>query len=78
MWHEARRSERKVHAMMDAAKKRAEKRAERRRGIGGGTGDLQEALRVMGTPCKLHRDSAVHAAAENLQGLSVPLLLCLR
>ncbi|ONL98721.1 Splicing factor arginine/serine-rich [Zea mays] len=69
MWHEARRSERKVHDLMDAARRRAQRRAvylARRRG------DPQQALQVSGTRCRVHRDDALYQATEDQQGLCVP------
>lgn len=66
MWHEARRSERKVHDLMDAARRRAQRRAvylARRRG------DPQQALQVSGTRCRVHRDDALYQATEDQQGL---------
>ena len=69
MWHEARRSERKVHDLMDAARRRAQRRTAylaRRRG------DPQQALQVSGTRCRVHRDDALYQATEDQQGLCVP------
>ena len=69
MWHEARRSERKVHDLMDAARRRAQRRAAylaRRRG------DPQQALQVSGTRCRVYRDDALYQATEDQQGLCVP------
>ncbi|OEL30140.1 hypothetical protein BAE44_0008841 [Dichanthelium oligosanthes] len=66
MWHEARRSERKVHDLMDAARRRAQRRAAylaRRRG------DPQQALQVSGTRCRVYRDDALYQATEDQQGL---------
>ncbi|KAK3151831.1 hypothetical protein QOZ80_3AG0251210 [Eleusine coracana subsp. coracana] len=66
MWHEARRSERKVHDIMDAARRRAQRRAAylaRRRG------DPQQAIQVSGTRCRVHRDNALYQATEDQQGL---------
>ncbi|XP_050373365.1 uncharacterized protein LOC126790932 isoform X2 [Argentina anserina] len=66
MWHEARRSERKVHDMMDAARKRAQRRAvflAKRRG------DPQQAIQVVGSRCRLYRDDGLYQAAEDQQGL---------
>ncbi|XP_062211472.1 uncharacterized protein LOC133912643 isoform X2 [Phragmites australis] len=66
MWHEARRSERKVHDLMDAARRRAQRRAAflaRRRG------DPQQALQVTGARCRVHRDDALYQATEDQQGL---------
>lgn len=69
MWHEARRSERKVHDLMDAARRRAQRRAvylARRRG------DPQQSLQVVGTRCRTHRDDGLYQAAQDQQGLYVP------
>ncbi|XP_019195528.1 PREDICTED: CLK4-associating serine/arginine rich protein isoform X3 [Ipomoea nil] len=66
MWHEARRSERKVHDMMDAARKRAQRRAiylAKRRG------DPQQSIQAIGSRCRIHRDDAVYQATEDQQGL---------
>ncbi|KAK6258518.1 hypothetical protein SCA6_012992 [Theobroma cacao] len=66
MWHEARRSERKVHDMMDAARKRAQRRAiflAKRRG------DPQQSIQVIGSRCRIHRDDALYHASEDQQGL---------
>eukprot|EP00897_Mesotaenium_endlicherianum_P004672 jgi/Mesen1/4232/ME000022S03525 len=66
MWHEARRSEKKVHEMMDLSKKRAERKAQflaRRRG------DPNQTLRVVGLKCKVHHDVALYQATEEQQGL---------
>ncbi|XP_076946720.1 uncharacterized protein LOC143618356 isoform X2 [Bidens hawaiensis] len=66
MWHEARRSERKVHDMMDAARKRAQRRAvylAKRRG------DPQQSIQVSGSRCRLYRDDGLYQAAEDQQGL---------
>ncbi|XP_022751270.1 CLK4-associating serine/arginine rich protein-like isoform X3 [Durio zibethinus] len=66
MWHEARRSERKVHDMMDAARKRAQRRAiflAKRRG------DPQQSIQVIGSRCRIHRDDALYHATEDQQGL---------
>jgi hypothetical protein len=74
MWHEARRSERKVHDLMDAARRRAQRRAAylaRRRG------DTQQALQVSGTRCRVHRDDTLYQATEDQQGLCVPASLYL-
>jgi hypothetical protein len=68
MWHEARRSERKVHDLMDAARRRAQRRAAylaRRRG------DPQQALQVSGTRCRVHRDDALYQDTVDQQGLCV-------
>ncbi|KAH7427728.1 hypothetical protein KP509_10G057000 [Ceratopteris richardii] len=66
MWHEARRSERKVHDMMDAARRRAERRAlylAKRRG------DPQQSLKLVGTRCRVHHDPALYQATQDQQGL---------
>ncbi|PQP94987.1 hypothetical protein Pyn_01140 [Prunus yedoensis var. nudiflora] len=66
MWHEARRSERKVHDMMDAARKRAQRRAvflAKRRG------DPQQSIQVVGSRCRLYRDDGLYQASEDQQGL---------
>lgn len=69
MWHEARRSERKVHDMMDAARKRAQRRAvylAKRRG------DPQQSIQVIGSRCRTYRDDGLYQATEDQQGLYVP------
>ncbi|KAL3676389.1 hypothetical protein R1sor_026337 [Riccia sorocarpa] len=66
MWHEARRSEKKVHELMDAARKRSERRAlflAKRRG------DPHQSLRVVGTRCRMHHDAALYQATQEQQGL---------
>lgn len=66
MWHEARRSEKKVHEIMDAARRRAQKRAiflAKRRV------DPQQTLRVVGTRCRVHHDATIYQATEDQQGL---------
>ncbi|XP_065028378.1 uncharacterized protein LOC135651825 isoform X2 [Musa acuminata AAA Group] len=66
MWHEARRSERKVHDMMDAARKRAQRRAvylAKRRG------DPQQLVQVTGARCRVYRDDGLYQAAQDQQGL---------
>ncbi|KAG8642614.1 hypothetical protein MANES_12G106800v8 [Manihot esculenta] len=66
MWHEARRSERKVHDMMDAARKRAQRRAvylAKRRG------DPQQSIQVIGSRCRTYRDDGLYQATEDQQGL---------
>lgn len=66
MWHEARRSEKKVHEIMDAARRRAQKRAiflAKRRV------DPQQTLRITGTRCRVHHDATVYQATEDQQGL---------
>ncbi|KAL8477177.1 hypothetical protein ACS0TY_029468 [Phlomoides rotata] len=66
MWHEARRSERKVHDMMDAARKRAQRRAiylAKRRG------DPQQSIQAVGSRCRIYRDDALYQATEDQQGL---------
>ena len=64
MWHEARKSERKVHDLMDAARRRAQRRAAylaRRRG------DPHQSLQVSGARCRVHRDDALYQATEYQQ-----------
>lgn len=66
MWHEARRSERKVHDMMDAARKRAQRRAvflAKRRG------DPQQSIQVIGSRCRMYRDDGLYQATQDQQGL---------
>ncbi|XP_071705478.1 uncharacterized protein [Rutidosis leptorrhynchoides] len=66
MWHEARRSEKKVHDMMDAARKRAQRRAvylAKRRG------DPQQSIQVSGSRCRVYRDDGLYQATEDQQGL---------
>ncbi|XP_065873671.1 uncharacterized protein [Euphorbia lathyris] len=66
MWHEARRSERKVHDMMDAARKRAQRRAvylAKRRG------DPQQSIQVIGSRCRTYRDDGLYQATQDQQGL---------
>lgn len=66
MWHEARRSEKKVHEIMDAARRRAQKRAiflAKRRV------DPQQTLRITGTRSRVHHDATVYQATEDQQGL---------
>ncbi|KAL3646285.1 hypothetical protein CASFOL_011465 [Castilleja foliolosa] len=66
MWHEARRSEKKVHDMMDAARKRAQRRAiylAKRRG------DPQQSIQAVGSRCRIQRDDALYQATEDQQGL---------
>ncbi|KAK4766802.1 hypothetical protein SAY87_008444 [Trapa incisa] len=66
MWHEARRSERKVHDMMDAARKRAQRRAvflAKRRG------DPQQSIQVVGSRCRTYRDDGLYQATQDQQGL---------
>lgn len=66
MWHEARRSERKVHDMMDAARRRAQRRAvylAKRRG------DPQQSIQVLGSRCRMYRDDGLYQATEDHQGL---------
>ncbi|XP_057961696.1 uncharacterized protein LOC131153415 isoform X2 [Malania oleifera] len=66
MWHEARRSERKVHDLMDAARKRAQRRAvflAKRRG------DPQQSIQVIGSRCRLYRDDGLYQATQDQQGL---------
>ncbi|KAG9451000.1 hypothetical protein H6P81_010965 [Aristolochia fimbriata] len=66
MWHEARRSERKVHDLMDAARRRAQRRAvylAKRRG------DPQQSLQVIGSRCRMYRDDGLYQATQDQQGL---------
>ncbi|KAL3526779.1 hypothetical protein ACH5RR_011435 [Cinchona calisaya] len=66
MWHEARRSEKKVHDMMDAARKRAQRRAvylAKRRG------DPQQSIQAVGSRCRVYRDDALYQATQDQQGL---------
>ncbi|XP_042481999.1 CLK4-associating serine/arginine rich protein-like isoform X3 [Macadamia integrifolia] len=66
MWHEARRSERKVHDLMDAARKRAQRRAvflAKRRG------DPQQSIQIVGSRCRMYRDDGLYQATEDQQGL---------
>ncbi|KAF9599965.1 hypothetical protein IFM89_002000 [Coptis chinensis] len=66
MWHEARRSEKKVHDLMDAARKRAQRRAvflAKRRG------DPQQSLMPVGTRCRMYRDDGIYQATQDQQGL---------
>ncbi|KAI4327454.1 hypothetical protein L6164_019913 [Bauhinia variegata] len=66
MWHEARRSERKVHDMMDAARKRAQRRAvylAKRRG------DPQQSIQAIGIRCRTYRDDGLYQATQDQQGL---------
>ncbi|KAI5684544.1 hypothetical protein M9H77_05772 [Catharanthus roseus] len=66
MWHEARKSERKVHDMMDAARKRAQRRAvylAKRRG------DPQQSIQAVGSRCRIYRDDALYHATQDQQGL---------
>ncbi|XP_024381418.1 uncharacterized protein [Physcomitrium patens] len=66
MWHEARRSEKKVHEIMDAARRRAQKRAVflAKRRV-----DPHQTLRVVGTRCRVHHDATIYQATEDQQGL---------
>ncbi|GMP31487.1 hypothetical protein CsSME_00005678 [Camellia sinensis var. sinensis] len=66
MWHEARRSEKKVHDMMDAARKRAQRRAvylAKRRG------DPQQSIQVLGSRSRMYRDDGLYQATQDQQGL---------
>lgn len=66
MWHEARRSERKVHDLMDGARRRAQRRyayLARRRG------DPHQSLQVSGARCRVHRDDSLYQATEDQRGL---------
>ena len=72
MWHEARRSERKVHDMMDAARKRAQRRAvflAKRRG------DPQQSIQVIGSRSRMYRDDGLYQATQDQQGLYASLSL---
>ncbi|CAN8229095.1 unnamed protein product [Cochlearia groenlandica] len=66
MWHEARRSEKKVHDMMDAARKRAQRRAAylaKRRG------DPIQSIQAVGSRYRILRDGGLYQATEDQQGL---------
>ncbi|KAL9378339.1 hypothetical protein Peur_029674 [Populus x canadensis] len=66
MWHEARRSEKKVHDMMDAARKRAQRRAvflAKRRG------DPMQSIRLIGNRSRMYRDDGLYQATHDQQGL---------
>ncbi|XP_020874495.1 CLK4-associating serine/arginine rich protein isoform X1 [Arabidopsis lyrata subsp. lyrata] len=66
MWHEARRSEKKVHDMMDAARKRAQRRAiylAKRRG------DPIQSIQAVGSRYRIFRDDGLYQATEDQQGL---------
>ncbi|KAI9394754.1 hypothetical protein POPTR_005G138200v4 [Populus trichocarpa] len=66
MWHEARRSERKVHDLMDAARKRAQRRAvylAKRRG------DPMQSIQVIGNRSRMYRDDGLYQATQDQQGL---------
>ncbi|KAL8151857.1 hypothetical protein V2J09_021665 [Rumex salicifolius] len=66
MWHEARRSEKKVHDLMDAARKRAQRRAvflAKRRG------DPMQSIQAIGTRCRTYRDDGLYQAAQDQQGM---------
>lgn len=72
MWYEARSSEKKVHDMMDAARKRAQRRAlflAKRRG------DPQQSIQVIGSRCRTYRDDGLYQATQDQQGLYVPFFL---
>ncbi|CAN6478627.1 unnamed protein product [Victoria cruziana] len=66
MWHEARRSERKVHDLMDAARKRAQRRAVflAKRRV-----DPQQLIQVAGSRCRVYRDDGLYQATQDQQGL---------
>ncbi len=66
MWHEARRSEKKVHGMMDNAKKRAERKAAQ---VAKRAGDPMQSIRLVGTACKIHHDVALYQSIEQQQGM---------
>lgn len=71
MWHEARKSEKKVHDLMESARKRAMRRAvylAKRRG------DPHQSLQVSGARCRVHRDDGLYQAAEEQLGLYAPFL----
>ncbi|XP_074304200.1 uncharacterized protein LOC141638920 isoform X2 [Silene latifolia] len=66
MWHEARRSEKKVHDMMDAARKRAQRRAvylAKRRG------DPHQSIQVLASRSRTYRDDGFYQATQDQQGL---------
>ncbi|KAJ6990240.1 hypothetical protein NC653_018702 [Populus alba x Populus x berolinensis] len=66
MWHEARRSEKKVHDMMDAARKRAQRRAvflAKRRG------DPMQSIQLIGNRSRMYRDDGLYQATHDQQGL---------
>lgn len=72
MWHEARRSEKKVHDLMDAARKRAQRRAvylAKRRG------DPMQSIQVIGNRSRLYRDDGLYQATQDQQGLYVVVVL---
>eukprot|EP00850_Spirogloea_muscicola_P000317 SM000001S04719 [mRNA] locus=s1:1859593:1863920:- [translate_table: standard] len=66
MWHEARRSEKRVHEFMDASRRRAERRAGF---LAARRGDPLQALRLIGARPRVHYDVAMYQAAEAEQGL---------
>lgn len=71
MWHEARKSEKKVHDLMESARKRAMRRAvylAKRRG------DPHQSLQVSGARCRVHRDDGLYQSAEEQLGLYASLL----
>ncbi|KAJ6798381.1 CLK4-associating serine/arginine rich protein [Iris pallida] len=66
MWHEARKSEKKVHDLMDAHRRRAQRRAvylAKRRG------DPQQSLQLAGSRCRVYRDDGLYNATQDQQGL---------
>jgi len=72
MWHEARRSERKVHDLMDAARKRAQRRAvylAKRRG------DPMQSIQVIGNRSRMYRDDGLYQATQDQQGLYVVVVI---
>ena len=74
MWHEARRSERKVHDLMDAARKRAQRRAvylAKRRG------DPMQSIQVIGNRSRMYRDDGLYQATQDQQGLYVVVIIML-
>ncbi|XP_031492244.1 uncharacterized protein LOC116258916 isoform X2 [Nymphaea colorata] len=66
MWHEARRSEKKVHDLMDAARKRAQRRAVflAKRRV-----DPQQLIQAAGSRCRVYRDDGLYQATQDQQGL---------
>ena len=57
MWHEARRSEKRIPNMMDASRKKTVRRAvflAKRRG------DPEQSLRLIGTACCIHLDPSLY------------------
>ncbi|KAK0578373.1 hypothetical protein LWI29_009437 [Acer saccharum] len=65
-WHEARRSEKTVHDIMDAARNRAQRRGvfmPKRRG------DPQQSIQVIGSHGRMYRDDTPYQATQDQQGL---------